>query len=412
MQEKLSTQVKKSTMEYIVSGITYVCKTFNCRAPGTKSERDAQEYFAKELRQWSDDVTVEEFTLHPKAFMGFIPIAALFGIAASLLFFFNRSGPSSALMVVATVLLILTLLMFLFEFLFYRRFIDFLFPKSVSKNVYAVRKPVGEVKRRIIFGGHADAAWEWTYSLHGKGIALYTVVGGSVVGLLVSIISIITYLAAGTPEIKGGWLAVAVILLVFIPFYIAVMFFINWKVIADGANDNLSACYAAIAIQKEMAENDFRFENTEVACLITGSEEAGLRGAKAFSKKHAEELKKAETIFIPFETLRECDQLAVYTRDETGMVHNSEAVAELLIAAGKMAGMTLKRAPVYPGSTDAAAFTQAGLHAAGLGGVNHNPQTYYHTRCDSYDNISSECIQKGIEIACEAANIFNEQGIK
>ena len=31
----------------------------------------------------------------------------------------------------------------------------------------ARRAPKGEVKRRIIFGGHTDAANEWTYSLHG-----------------------------------------------------------------------------------------------------------------------------------------------------------------------------------------------------------------------------------------------------
>jgi hypothetical protein len=135
-----------------------------------------------------------------------------------------------------------------------------------------------------------------------------------------------------------------------------------------------------------------------------------LRGAKAFCKKHAADLKKEDTVFIALETLRECAQLAVYNRDETGTVHNDECAADLLIAAGEKLGMKLPRAPIYPGSTDAAAFTQAGLRAIGLGGVDHNPQKYYHTRYDTCDNISPECIERAIDIGFEAACIFDIEG--
>ncbi len=406
-KDKMSPPVKDSTMDFVVKGITHVCKTFKNRGPGTQSERDAQDYFAKELEPWADEVTVEEFKLSPKAFMGFIPISAVFGVIASVLFFLNRFNPNTTLTWIAAILVTLAFLMFVFEFLLYRKFVDFLFPKAISKNVYAVRKPHGETKRRIIFGGHADAAWEWTYSLHGQIKTLAPVIGGAIGGLFISVIFIPAYLIAGTPDFNRFWNVISIILLIFIPAYIAIMFFINWKVIVDGANDNLTACFASMAILKEMAENDFRFENTEVGCLITGSEEAGLRGAKAFSKKHAEELNKIDTVIIPLETLRECRHLAVYTRDQTGTVHNDEALADLLIAAGKKVGQDLPRADIYPGSTDAAAFTQAGLRSVGLGGVDHDPQLYYHTRHDSYDNISPECIEKAIEISYEAAYMFD-----
>lgn len=141
-------------------------------------------------------------------------------------------------------------------------------------------------------------------------------IGGGIAGtILVGI-----YLAMGTPPITGFWLFVAIFLLALIPFFISVLFFVNWNVICDGANDNLSACSASMAIMKELAENDTRFENTEVCCLITGSEEAGLRGAKAFAKKHAKELKKVDTVFLPFEVLRETEHLTVYKRDLNGSV--------------------------------------------------------------------------------------------
>ena len=412
MSQKLSPNIKTSTMDFVVDGITHVCNTFKRRAPGTQSERDAQDYFTKELGQWSDEVIVEDFTLRPAAFMGFIPIAAIFGIISSVLFYCNRFGPSNKLTIGAAVLLILAAAMFFLEFLFYRRFVDFLFPKAVSKNVYAVKKPVGEVKRRIIFGGHADAAWEWTYFLHGQMKALIPAMFGSIGGMFLALIATIVYLAAGTPVIKGGWLVVAVLMLVLIPFYISIMFFVNWKVIVDGANDNLTACYASMAILKEMTENDFRFENTEVCCLITGSEEAGLRGAKAFCRKHAKDLKKEETVYVPFEVLRECEHLTVYDRDLNGLVLSNKGVADLLINAGEKVGITLKRSPIPLGSTDAAAFAQAGLRAAGVCGSKDTPQKYYHTRQDTCDNISPGCIQKAIELGFEAAYIFDAEGLK
>ena len=34
--------------------------------------------------------------------------------------------------------------------------------RTKSHNVYAKYEPTGEVKRRIIFNGHVDSAYEWT----------------------------------------------------------------------------------------------------------------------------------------------------------------------------------------------------------------------------------------------------------
>ena len=55
----------------------------------------------------------------------------------------------------------------------------------------------------------------------------------------------------------------------------------NKNRIVDGANDNLSGCYMGIAILKALKDNGIELENTEVGVILTGSEEAGLRGAKS-----------------------------------------------------------------------------------------------------------------------------------
>ena len=69
---KLTKGASEATQKYMVDGIRYVCENFKERAPGTHSERAAQKYLKGELEQWADKVEMEDFTLHPGAFMGWI----------------------------------------------------------------------------------------------------------------------------------------------------------------------------------------------------------------------------------------------------------------------------------------------------------------------------------------------------
>ena len=408
-------ELSKDTAQYMVDGIRYVCDNFKNRYPGSQSERDAQAYFKSELEQWSDNVEMEDFDVYPHSFMGWIPPSGLIGIISVLLFTFR--GDSFASPIIATVLTLLALSCFVFQFLLYRPFIDKLFPKKVSRNVMAKRAPSGELKRRIIFGGHADAAWEWTYSYYGQLKTLAPVMGGSIGGLffisVMNIVWLVKSIMMGSANVDSTfWYVIGIIELVLIPFFFLIMFFINWKIVVDGANDNLSACYVAMGVLKEMADNDMRFENTEVCCLLTGSEEAGLRGALDYAKRHKEDLSDVETIYISMDTMREIEQLQVYTRGQTGTQKDSEEVGDLITEAGKNCGVDMPRAELYPGAVDAEGFSRHGLLAAGFCGVNHNPKTYYHTRLDTADNISEDCINLSLDICLECAKLYDEnQGL-
>lgn len=402
----------KETLQFMVDGIKYVCENFKRRGPGTESERNAQAFFKKELEKYSDSVEMEDFTVHPHAFMGFIIISAFFTLFSTVMFWLSPKG--MVFPIIGSVLTLLAILMFVFEFMMYRSFVDFLFPKRISRNVMARRAPKGEVKRRIIFGGHSDASPEWTYSMHGQLAALVPVIGGAIISMffifVVNAAAAITIAAGNSIVFAGFWKIMSIISVITIPFIISIMFFINWKVIVDGANDNLTACYIAMAVMKEMSDADFRFENTEVCCLIAGAEEAGIRGSKAYAKRHQKELKEIETVFISMDTMREIEQLQVYTQGCTGTVKDSEAVGDLLHEAGLNCGIDMPRAELYPGAVDAEGFSMYGIRSCGFCGVNHNPKTYYHTRHDTWDNISPECIELSLDICLEAARLYDAKG--
>ena len=59
----------------------------------------------------------------------------------------------------------------------------------------------------------------------------------------------------------------------------------------------------------------------KVVALITDGEEAGLRGAKAFAKKHYKEYVESgvETSVLCVDTLTDLDYLNVYNRDMTAL---------------------------------------------------------------------------------------------
>ena len=322
--------IEKNT-QYAVRGITKVCKKIGPRKPGSPEELRAQQWMQKDMKNYCDKTKIEEFTLHRQGFMGFIPFTVACGVASVFVNWF--ASPIAAL-----VLCVLAFIPLLFEFLMYKEFDDFLFPKQTSHNMIATRSPKGEVKQRIILVGHSDSQFEWTlnYLMGGLQAKLFVEIP-AVVGLIVQTVFAVVCLIVG----KGGaamdiektrWFFILffVVSCVFIPFEIAFLFFQSWTKSVPGASDNLSGCYAGMAAIKALDEAGIEFENTEVTMICSGSEEAGLRGAKAYAKAHEQELKELPTAVIAIDTFRDLEDMAVYDRDLSGTVQHDWGVKHLV----------------------------------------------------------------------------------
>lgn len=392
---------------FSVRGIKKICKDVGPRPAGSEQEHEAQKLMAAELDGACDKVEIEPFDVHPGAFLGWTLTDGIMMIAAIVLFFFGMSA-------IALALCALSLIFAIVEFLLYKKLLDPFFPKKTSHNVVAVRKPKGEVRRRIIFSGHADSANEWRFTYYGGSKLLVPIIGLSFVGILLGLVLGIWAVAAGhafSAADSGALNVMRYVFLAWIPILFTALFFENKKRPVMGANDDLTGCFISMAVVKYMQQHDIRFENTEVWVVLTGSEEAGLRGAKAFCKAHKNELSDVETVFVGLDTIRDYDFAAVYSRDLTGTVKNDAGACALVKEAAKQTGLDLPYKSVFFGATDAAAVTQAGMKAVSVAAMDPAPAKYYHTRLDTADNLDIKTVEAVLGVALETAFLFDEKGL-
>lgn len=394
--------------QYATEGIKTVCEKFGPRPCGEQSETDAQNFMLEGLKAFSDEAHSENFKVNPDAFMSFVPIAGaslLGATGCNLLGAYKckkASLGSAALMGGALAGIV-------GEFLLYKKCLDPFFKEKTSSNVIAVRKASGETKRRIILSGHADSAPEWTYTYKLGSHGVIMVAGYAIAGLAYTAATTAMALKSKNPaKIKK----MALGQLAFAPAYGALFKFTNSKKYVEGANDDLTGCFVSSAVMKYLSDNDIRFENTEVVCMLAGGEEAGLRGSKAFFEAHPEYKNDGvETIFVGFDTIRDEDYMMIYERDMTGMVKNDDNVCKLLKDSAMQCGKDVPVGAIPLGSTDAAAASQAGIKAASFVAMDPAPAQYYHTRLDTADILVPETIEKVIDIALQTVFNFDENGI-
>lgn len=403
---KVSKEVRKNAVDYSMNAITDICTNIGPRESGMPKEREAQEWIKNQIdtNGWADESAIEDFKVSRHALVGFTKIIGVFLIIGALLQLLTLVGNPAltlAVRIISLVLAVLSIVIVVLEFLFYVPFIDKFLPETTSCNVYAKYKPTGDVKRRIIINGHTDSAYEWTLMK----IRQEVMVGVLAVDLLCALASIVIFsinIAKGVTPLWSVIFAACTVVA-----YIGLFFVCNFKVLSPGANDNLTGVFVAVSALKCLKESGIRYENTEVCALLTGSEEAGLRGAKAFAKAHAKEFDDVETLIFAIDTIRDAKFLGVNVNDLNNTVPSDPHAIDLFFNAGAELGIPVQKIGVPFGATDSAAFNQGGMKAVGITAMNHNLEDYYHTRKDTFDNLDEESLATCFEVAVKALENFD-----
>ena len=420
--------VINENVDYTVKEITSVIKRYGPRESGNKNCMATQKHIDKEMKPFCDETGFESYKMAPKAFLHFtktISVAIFLSVFVCLILVFTGvfegvGGsdffvPQCIVGGVVAVSLLITVL----EFLLYKPFCDIFYKKIEGHNYYAVRKPKGEVKKRIVISGHCDSAYQWRHIYYGKkiplmGICMAGTIGTGVVSFLIAVITVIANFvdmgAFGDFLINYSYYFHILTAL----FMITLFLFVDFKTVSPGANDNLTGTYAAVCALRMLDMAGVEFENTEVVAMITDGEEAGLRGCKQWAKDHKDEYMNSgvETAVLCVDTLTDLEHLNVYDRDMTGTVKHDPKFSQLVMDSAVEAGHNdLKFASVFFGSSDAAAFSQAGITSTCLAAMDPSPADYYHNVRDSYDRLVPEAIKTGYEIILSTIFNFDEKGL-
>ena len=391
---------KNDAAQFMIDEITHICNKFEKRAPGSKGEQQACEYMAEQLKDLGcDTVYVDEFKENPGSFFGWIYFTITFCFLALASYFFVPA--------LSIVFIVLGLTLCVLQFGLYKKTVDKCFKEKIGHNAAGFKKPTGEVKRRIIFNGHPDAAWEWPFKY------MFTYLGFDIHMMLCFVGAFYT-LGIAIARVAGALDAelatkLGLIGLVFVPFWFGLYFMWNSKRVVDGANDNLSGCYIGIAILKALKEEGIELENTEIGVVLTGSEEAGLRGAKAWCEAHAHEFNDVPTFVYSYDTITQPEYMQVNYRDLNATVKVDKDVSDLYYEACQELGIKCGKGVVPPlgGATDSAAFAQAGMRSTGVTALNHALPDFYHTRLDTPDALHKGCLADCFAASVKVLEMFD-----
>ena len=395
-------------IKYITDGIESICKNHKRRTAGSESVRTAEAEIADSMKDVVDEIRTQQFEIHPHAFLGSIPLEAFLSLVACAFFLTGVYADRSWAYMVSLVFMIVAMVALIAEYALYRQVTDKLYPKRTGQNLYMVRKAKNTPKRRIILCGHVDAAYEMPVLKYLPAILIYICIGSGVLYWVVNFLFCNLALADFLPDTVLRVFAIIEVVLSVL--YTPLLFLVDWHTVVDGANDNLTGCFLSMSILKEMADNDIRFEDTEICCLITDGEEAGLRGAHAFASENVEEMMKLNTMVIAVDTIHDVNELRIFSRGINYTESNSEEACNLLYFSGMKNGLDLPTAEFYPGACDSEAFSVIGVKAAAICGVAFTPEDYYHNVKDTYTNLNPECISIVRKILQDAVNMFANAG--
>jgi hypothetical protein len=170
--------------------------------------------------------------------------------------------------------------------------------------------------------------------------------------------------------------------------------------VVPGANDNLSAVGALIAVAEELQRRPLK--GLRVLLVSTGSEESFMEGMQGFARRHFAELDPECTEFLCLECLG--GPILIVLEGE-GMLRMRDYQEEMLYAladAAAAAGVTITRGIRTVAATDALIALRAGYPAVTLASIDHTKfPLNYHWPTDTPDALHWNTIEDAIAVCVQ-----------
>ncbi|MHA1334700.1 MAG: M28 family metallopeptidase [Promethearchaeota archaeon] len=400
---------------YAYDIVKKICTEIGPGCPCSPQEHKRAMIFKDEMEKFADSVTSEEFICAPKAFLGWFKLGYVLGTICVIFFWisFNLKNNMILLILQFISLAIGTsiLLMLIFEFILSKKFIDFLYKKKKSVNIIGRILPKEEeTKRIIIFSGHHDSALQFTwlrYLKYGYYFVVFLLIYSVFTLFFGSLFYIIYTLSGNVPQSFINYIKNFTFIGFPIGFIFGFFFTESGKNggKVPGAVDNLSGSALAVAIGKFLKDNpDYIPENTEIRMISFGSEEAAVRGSRAYVKKHLNELKSKDTWCFNFDSICSAE-LVIFKSDRNNTLKNSREMINIVKEVAEKEGIPhkVKPFPFGGGGSDAIPFSEEKIKALTIFSMKVPSQMiqFYHQEFDNYDKIDIKAFVNSIKLGIE-----------
>ncbi|MGO9108122.1 MAG: M28 family metallopeptidase [Thermoguttaceae bacterium] len=387
----------------LVQKVIDACGT---RLPGSDGDLKAADLLYQEMRAF-DDSTQEEFTFAPNAFLGFFDIFVGSFLVATLFLFFG--GPQ---LYGAAVVLTIGVLAGISQFVFYWGWFDIFYRKKKGVNVVGLIHPenAADVKQEIIVCGHHDSAWVVNFLLkHQKLYAVRLILGVGVIvtAYLLTVLLAILYARTGSDPfpLLANFVKYGSLLGFF--FAVPLLFYRDRNAATCGAGDNLISSSMALQIGKifHEAKNSGSplLKHTRVRVISFDAEEAGLKGSKAYVRRHRRELSNIPAYALCPECIYRMKHFRFLTSDQNGLLKTPPQIVNEAVAIAGQLGYcpAIAAFPFGGGATDAASFLRIGVPALTIMGMDtglFRNGLVYHTPHDLVENIDREVVEATMKI--------------
>ncbi len=371
------------------------------RLPGSEEEKRGAELVANEYKTLTGNVQVEEFRFSPKACIAAIPG---FGVALMVVGILFYLVPLAALLVGLGVLLF-----GVFQIIFYMEIFDWAFPKATSRNVYSVIEPPGgaaKAKATLVMSAHIDSSWCCYNYASRPNLARYKLTFGVVSGVVLLVGCILRLL--GQTAFTGFWISPLGLIPIsmdwtfyVVPFLYVGLYFLAHYMTYDknkaspGAMDNLSGITINLHLAKYfLAHPDKAPQNLRIILSALGAEEAGLRGSRAFVKRHRNDLLKGDVWVTNVDGVGDANDFVIVTNESWQRVKYDPDYLNMIEDAMKEVGVKYQRYTLDAGGSDSAEFAKAGVrHVTTIAAQDQTPKSNYHCYNDRLENMDPEAMR-------------------
>jgi len=375
------------------------------RLTGTPETRKSAGMIGDELGKSCDTTAVEEFDVHPGAFLGFLKISTVLYCISTVFLFFD-------FVLIAAAGYLLGGIIALSQFIFYWELFDPFYKKMKGYNVTGTIEPEGEVRQQIILTGHHDSAYEFRYFTHMPHlyrIRAFIYIFSLIVPMLMTLVWAVCRFGFAMEPFYTDILRYTAMVLV--PLAVPMYFYTGRKG-TPGAGDNLIASAMVVKLAeifgKAKAEGE-GMKHTRLIFLSVDAEEAGLRGSRAYVRRHRQEFVSMPTFNFNMDSIYMVDRIKFCISDINGLVRLSRDMAEECRSLAAELGYDSEFFAIYPGvgGTDAAEFAKAGVEATTLIAMPTDIEketVVYHTPNDTVEHIEPEAVEAVLAIAMSYVN--------